>query len=589
MLALVSSVLMAPAANANGVPFVNGDVLAATGVAQVKNFSPSGTLQDTLDTTTGSTFTTGMCFLSNQDLLVTNFSTNQISQFDSNGNLVNATWASVPTTPESCTVDASDNVYVGGPGTPVIYEFNSSGTLINSFSVTGGSGTGGTDWLDLASDQCTMLYTGEGGEILSYNVCTHTQNADFATGLPGSCFELRIRPNGEVMVACAGEVIRLDAAGNVLQTYPVTGSNTLFAMNLDPDGTTFWTGDIGNGEVSHVDIATGNVLTQFNSSPSSQLAGLVIVGGIVVSQPTITLSPPTASQNVGSPDTTTATITNPGGSVSGQTITFTVTGVNSASGTATTNASGQATFTYTGTNSGTDTVTGSFTNEHNTTVTGTASVTWTGGGSRTPPGIDDTCTAFGATSITTKPGIDTTQPGDTLVAFVSADAPRTGGQSVTVSGLGLTWTRVASENGRPGDAEVWTATEPSVITNGKVTATAGVKGFNISLHVVAFDSSSGVGASGAFAGKGAPTGTITTTAGESWVWGVGFDWAHATARTVGSGQMLQQQRVNKTTLDTYWVQSQAAPTGASGTPVTINDTAPVNDPYDLVVVEILGT
>ena len=152
------------AAHADGVPLATGDVLAATGSGQVKHFSSSGTLLDTLDDTSASTYTTGMCFNSSGDMFVTNFSSDTISEFDAGGNLLNATWATVPTIPESCSISAANDMYVGGPGAPTIYEFNSAGTLTNSFAVTGGSGTGGTDWLDLAADQCTILYTGEGSQ-----------------------------------------------------------------------------------------------------------------------------------------------------------------------------------------------------------------------------------------------------------------------------------------------------------------------------------------------------------------------------------------------------------------------------------------
>ena len=379
LVATVVVLVGASHARANGVPLTNGDVLAATGNGQVKNFSPSGTLLDTLDTTTGSTYTTGMCFDSSNDLFVTDFSTNALSEFDTGGNLKAASFATTASTPESCAPDASNNLYVGGPSAPAIYKFSPSGTLLNTYSVTAdGSGTGGTDWVDLASDECTVLYTDEGVLIKSFNVCTNTQNADFASGLPGPCFELRIRPNGEVVVACASEVVRLSSTGAVLQTYPIAGVGQLFALNLDPDGTSFWTGDDGNGEVYHVDIATGNILGQFNSAPATGLFGVAIVGGIVVSQPTIMVTPATGTQAVGSPYTVTATITNPGGSLTGQTIHFSVSGANTATGTGTTNSSGQATFTYTGTHAGGDTITASFTNSHSTTVTGTAAVTWTG-------------------------------------------------------------------------------------------------------------------------------------------------------------------------------------------------------------------
>jgi hypothetical protein len=94
------------------------------------------------------------------------------------------------------------------------------------------------------------------------------------------------------------------------QTYPIPNSSLLFAMNLDPDNKTFWTGDLGNGTVSHIDIATGNILGQFNSSPSTGLAGLSIVGGIVVSSdPLITATGKTKNWPPGCE--TVATFTDP--------------------------------------------------------------------------------------------------------------------------------------------------------------------------------------------------------------------------------------------------------------------------------------
>ena len=40
--------------------------------------------------------------------------------------------------------------------------------------------------------------------------------------------------------------------------------------------------------------------------------------------------------------------------------------------------------------------------------------------------------------------------------------------------------------------------------------------------------------------------------------------------------------------DTYWVQRQNAATGAGGTRVSIDDTAPTTDLYDLAAVEVLA-
>ena len=106
-------------------------------------------------------------------------------------------------------------------------------------------------------------------------------------------------------------------------------------------------------------------------------------------------------------------------------------------------------------------------------------------------------------------------------------------------------------------------------------------------RVVAYKNATGLGAVGkSAAASGAPGGTVTTTQDHSWVWGVGFDWTAAIHRTVGTGQTLFQQTTDKAN-NTDWVQSATAATPAGGTAVTINDTAPTSDRYDLVVIEIL--
>ena len=69
----------------------------------------------------------------------------------------------------------------------------------------------------------------------------------------------------------------------------------------------------------------------------------------------LNLSPPNGSDTVGTPHTVTATLTdNTGAAVANAPLSFTVSGVNPGTGTATTNGSGQATFTYTGNNVGAD-------------------------------------------------------------------------------------------------------------------------------------------------------------------------------------------------------------------------------------------
>ena len=192
---------------------------------------------------------------------------------------------------------------------------------------------------------------------------------------------------------------------------------------------------------------------------------------------------------------------------------------------------------------------------------------------------------LGTASIT---GLNTAAPNDLLLAFVSADGPSNQSQTATVSGAGLTWTLVRRTNGQSGSAEIWQAVAPSQLVNASVQSVLGQSGYRQSFTVAVLSGASGVGASaGASAASGAPTARIVATAAGSWVFGVGNDYDSATARTLGSGQTMLHQWLETTLGDTYWVQRLATPVGAAGSAVTINDTGPTNDRWNLTVVEVV--
>ena len=279
-----SAVTLVGSASAAGPTYAVGDVFAAIGSSQVKQFSDTGTLLNTL-TGQPSTYTTGMAFDASGNLYVTGFDGNTVSKFDSSGTLLGSFGSGYNGGPESIVIDAAGNFYVGQANfSGDVLKFGPTGTLLASFNVA--TENRGSDWIDLAGDQCTLFYTSEGDLVKRYNVCTNTQLADFATLPTGEAFALRIRPNGDVLVATTGFVYRLDSAGAVQQTYPVAGSSFLFALNLDPDGTSFWTADIFSGEIFNVDIASGTVLSQFNSPPNTNLAGLAVFGEITAARST---------------------------------------------------------------------------------------------------------------------------------------------------------------------------------------------------------------------------------------------------------------------------------------------------------------
>ena len=202
--------------------------------------------------------------------------------------------------------------------------------------------------------------------------------------------------------------------------------------------------------------------------------------------------------------------------------------------------------------------------------------------------VVDVQVSVNATGTTaTTPAFSTAQAGETLVAFVASDG--VGTQSLTVSGAGLTWTLAARANTQQGSSEVWSATAAAKLTGVTVSSTQSLSGYHQMLTVIALQSSSGIGAvQTAGASSGAPTVSLTTTRAGSLVFGVGNDWDNSVARTVGAGQVIVSQWVDTTVGDTFWAQRLSAPAGAAGSVVTINDTTPTSDRWNLAAVEIKG-
>lgn len=277
MLLLIGLFIFASSQPAQAVLYQAGDIFAGVGTGKVKHFDSSGTLIETLDTTTGSSEDTGMCFDPTGNLYTTNFSVSSMSKFDNQGGLLQANFGGgFNAHPESCVLDAAGNIYVGqADGTRDILKFDQAGNPLGTFDPA--TGPRGTDWIDLAADQCTMFYTSEGSSVKRFDVCTNMQLPDFAAGLPAPCFALRIRGNGEVLVACSTQAVRLNPDGTVNMTYPI-GGEFLFALNLDPGGADFYTAGYNTGNVYKVNIATGagTGAPVFNAGIFFTLAGLAV-------------------------------------------------------------------------------------------------------------------------------------------------------------------------------------------------------------------------------------------------------------------------------------------------------------------------
>lgn len=287
-LALFLGVVISGSLGAAGVPFQTGDVFVSIGGGNISHYSKAGNLLDTLHTGGSEMEDAGMAFDSSGNLYVAGFNAQAVYKFSPTGSLLGTFGSGYNMDPESIVFDQAGNAYVGQADfnqtqcsqqppncTAQILKFSATGTRLAVYSPQ--VEDRGTDWVDLA-DQCTLRYTSEGGSIKQLNVCSGAQLPNFASGLSSPCYAHRMRPNFEELVACAGLVYRLNSLGGVVQTYQLPGTSLLFALNLDPDNKSFWTADYLNGAVFRVDIATGNVLTQFNAG--HQVSGLAVVGEI---------------------------------------------------------------------------------------------------------------------------------------------------------------------------------------------------------------------------------------------------------------------------------------------------------------------
>jgi len=210
--------------------------------------------------------------------------------------------------------------------------------------------------------------------------------------------------------------------------------------------------------------------------------------------------------------------------------------------------------------------------------------------------IDQIIVADGTTTSTTRAtaSFSTSATNELLLAFISSGkGTATTTRVSSVAGASLTWVLVQRTNTQQGTAEIWRAFAPTTLTSVSVTATLSQSTAG-SMTVVSFSNvdttgTNGSGAVGATASAnspgGAPSATIVTTRANSLVFGVGNDFDQAVNRTIGADQTIVNQYL-ATIGDTYWVQRTTSPVATAGTSVTINDTAPTADRYNLTICEI---
>jgi len=344
----------------------------------------------------------------------------------------------------------------------------------------------------------------------------------------------------------------------------------------------------------NVQQATVNLFADMGVQPATIQSGLTpATQSTDLTPPTSTITSPTSGSSVqyGNQVTITGTATDAGGGVVGGVE------VSTDGGHTWHPATGRGTWTYTWTafSVGNVTIKSRAVDDSGNLETPGAGVTIT---IPQPPVFPDVTVSTDAPTAgltVTSPSFSTTSGNELLLAFISGDYLSGANTTVTgIAGAGLTWTLVVRTNGQSGTAEIWRAFSSAPLSNVSVTATLSqsvVSSISVMTFVGADPSgTNGSGAIGATASKnaktGAPTASLVTTRNNSWVFGVGTDYDAPIARTPGTGQSLVHQYLTPPG-DTYWVQMMNVPTPTSGTTVTLNDTSPTGDRFDLSIVEVL--
>jgi hypothetical protein len=278
-------VLLAGGVRATQLAFAPGDILVSLETGPVQWRLPDGTLNRVLvglEVGTGE----GMAFDAAGNLYVTRWclglclaalTGNTVEVFSDTGLPRGRFGSGYDCSPHAIVFDQAGTAYVGQAGCSGDILKLVAGKPVASFHVA--PDNQGAFWIDLAPDGCTMFYTSWGPNVKRYNVCAGTQLTDFNVhALPGGATQdLRILPDGGVLVSSGQVIARLNAAGALVQTYGIPGEASLWSgLDLAGDGS-FWAGNYESSNVYRFDLATGVVRAGFNAgSPEHTVVGITV-------------------------------------------------------------------------------------------------------------------------------------------------------------------------------------------------------------------------------------------------------------------------------------------------------------------------
>ena len=261
--------------------FQRGDVVVSLEPGPVQWHAPDGMLKRVLVGTEIGTGE-GMAFDAAGGLYVTRWcwdsacsTGNSVEKYSSLGLPEGRFGGGYDCNPHTIVFDAAGAAYVGLAGCSGAIVKIVNGQPAATFPAAPDSQ--GTFWMDLARDGCTMFYTSYGPNVKRYDVCAGVQLSNFNRApLPGGATQdVRVLPDGGVLVSSGQVIARLNASGTLVQTYGIPGEASLWSgLDLDEDGT-FWAGNYESSNVYRFDLGTGAVRSGFNTgSPSHTVVGV---------------------------------------------------------------------------------------------------------------------------------------------------------------------------------------------------------------------------------------------------------------------------------------------------------------------------
>jgi hypothetical protein len=270
-----------PMRGAGHISFEPGDVFISIEYGPIQWWMPDGTPRGLL-TSTVLGAGEGMAFDLSGNLYVARWcqdafcmTGNTVEKFSVLGQSMGAVGRGYNCNPHTLVFDAAGVAYVGQAGcrrTLLKFVPGQLDPIELNLEIEGQ----GVFWLDLAPDGCTLFYTSFGPNVKRFDVCAGVQlpNFNVAPVAGGVAHDLRVLPDGGVLVSTGEVISRLDPTGTLVQTYRGPVESTYWAgLDLVGDGT-FWAVNYFTSSVRRFDLASGSLLSSFNTGtpPNSAVA-----------------------------------------------------------------------------------------------------------------------------------------------------------------------------------------------------------------------------------------------------------------------------------------------------------------------------